>query len=171
MYIFGGILELTKELNEMLIFDFSKSEFQILGGDGNPSDEMYKMNSNHRSKEEADSPTLRRNTLNASKKATIHGDQSPTKVGMSHGLRTQKTTLRKPKAGKSPSKKGDGGEQKDQKESGLASPTSVSMQTSYIIKNADESFDAYHQQMKKRQLGQNMDALGNSMPGSAQLGP
>lgn len=79
---------MTKELNEMLIFDFSKSEFQILGGDGNPSDEMYKMNSNHRSKEEADSPTLRRNTLNASKKATIHGDQSPTKVGMSHGLRT-----------------------------------------------------------------------------------
>ena len=68
------------------------------------------MNSNHRSKEEADSPTLRRNTLNASKKATIHGDQSPTKVGMSHGLRTSKTTLRKPKAGKSPSKKGDGGE-------------------------------------------------------------
>ena len=132
---------------------------------------MYKMNSNHRSKEEADSPTLRRNTLNASKKATIHGDQSPTKVGMRHGLRTQKTTLRKPKAGKSPSKKGDGGEQKDQKESGLASPTSVSMQTSYIIKNADESFDAYHQQMKKRKLGQNMDALGNSMPGSAQLGP
>ena len=43
MYIFGGILELTKELNEMLIYDFSKSEFQILGGDGQPSEEMYKM--------------------------------------------------------------------------------------------------------------------------------
>lgn len=25
--------------------------------------------------------------------------------------------------------------------------------------------------MKKRKLGQNVDALGNSMPGSAQLGP
>lgn len=37
MYIFGGILELTKELNEMLIYDFSKGEFQILGGDGQPS--------------------------------------------------------------------------------------------------------------------------------------
>ena len=49
---------------------------------------LNKLNSNHRSKEEADSPTLRRNTLNASKKATIHGDQSPTKVGMSQGLRT-----------------------------------------------------------------------------------
>ena len=74
MYIFGGILELTKELNEMLIYDFTKSEFQILGGDGHPSEEMYKMQSNHRIKEEADSPTLRSNTLNASKKATIHGD-------------------------------------------------------------------------------------------------
>lgn len=87
MYIFGGILELTKELNEMLIFDFSKGEFQIIGGDGQPSDEMMKMQSNVRSKEEAESPTLRRNTLNASKKATIHGDQSPTKIGMNQSLR------------------------------------------------------------------------------------
>lgn len=53
--------------------------------------------------------------------------------------------LRKPKPGKSPSKKRDDGtDQKDNKESGLASPTSVTMQTSFIIKNADESFDAYH---------------------------
>ena len=33
----------------------------------------------------------------------------------------------------------DGGE--EEKESGLASPTSVSMQNSFIIKNADDSFD------------------------------
>ena len=130
------------------------------------------MQSNHRSKEEADSPTLRRNTLNASKKATIHGDASPTKIGMNQGLRKQQTMMRKPKPGKSPSKKtAETGDEKKDKESGLASPTSVTMQTSFIIKNADESFDAYHQQMKKRKLGQNVDAMGNSMPGSAQLGP
>ena len=46
--------------------------------------------------------------------------------------------------GRSPTKKGDG-DAKEAKESGLASPTSVTMQTSFIIKNADESFDAYHQ--------------------------
>lgn len=37
MYIFGGILELTKELNEMLIYDFAKGQFAIIGGDGMPN--------------------------------------------------------------------------------------------------------------------------------------
>jgi len=27
MYIFGGILELTKELNDMLVFDFAQMKF------------------------------------------------------------------------------------------------------------------------------------------------
>lgn len=53
--------------------------------------------------------------------------------------------------GKSPSKKHEDG--KEPKESGLATPTSITMQTSFIIKNADDSFDAYHQQMKKRKMG------------------
>ena len=50
---------------------------------------------------------------------------------------TQKLNLKRKK---SPSKKGG---DDDKKESGLASPTSISMQNSFIIKNADESFDAY----------------------------
>jgi len=33
MYIFGGILELTKELNDMLIYDFKTGKFQSVGGD------------------------------------------------------------------------------------------------------------------------------------------
>jgi len=41
--------------------------------------------------------------------------------------------------------KKDGAQETDEKESGLASPTSISMQQSFIIKNADESFDAYFQ--------------------------
>jgi len=32
----------------------------------------------------------------------------------------------------------------------LSSPTSVTMKNSFIIKSADESFDAYYQQMKRR---------------------
>lgn len=82
MYIFGGIIELTKELNEMLIFDFSSGQFQIIGSDGQPNEDLQKVSSHKRNKEGEESPTLRRNTLNASKKATIHGDASPTKIGM-----------------------------------------------------------------------------------------
>lgn len=53
-------------------------------------------------------------------------------------------------------------EKKDEKkESGLASPTSISMQNSFIIQNADESFDAYFHAMKKRKHGQ-AAGLGDS---------
>ena len=42
MYIFGGILELTKELNEMLIYDFKTSIFAIVGSDGQPNTDLDK---------------------------------------------------------------------------------------------------------------------------------
>lgn len=48
MYIFGGILELTKELNEMLIFDFAKGQFNIIGGDGQPNEDLQKVQSHQR---------------------------------------------------------------------------------------------------------------------------
>lgn len=81
MYIFGGILELTKELNEMLIFDFDKGCFMIIGGDGQPNEDLQNLQSHNRKQEEdGTSPTLRRNTLNASKKAAMHSENSPTKT-------------------------------------------------------------------------------------------
>ena len=40
MYIFGGILELTKELNEMLIFDFQKGQFTIIDGEGHENEDL-----------------------------------------------------------------------------------------------------------------------------------
>ena len=83
---------------------------------------------------------MRRNTMNNSKKATMSG-ASPNKLqGSTLHKQTTKKALTK---GKSPSKKHEDG--KEPKESGLATPTSITMQTSFIIKNADDSFDAYHQ--------------------------
>jgi len=35
MYIFGGILELTKELNEMLSYNFEQKSFACLSKDSN----------------------------------------------------------------------------------------------------------------------------------------
>ena len=67
----------------------------------------------------------------------------------------------KARRGKSPQKKADGApEAKDKKESGLASPTSITMRDSFIIKNADESFDLYYQQMRKRKLGGQTNTMG-----------
>lgn len=70
-------------------------------------------------------------------------------------------TAKARKAGKSPKK----GNEKEEKESGLASPTSISMQNSFIIKNADESFDTYYTQMRKRKQG--MGGMDNSMGAAA----
>ena len=60
---------------------------------------------------------------------------------------TKKSMKAKPKI--SPSKK----KENEKHESGLISPTSIQMQNTFIIKNADESFDAYYAQMRKRKLG------------------
>lgn len=38
MYIFGGILELTKELNEMLIYDFAAGKFSVVGQEASGED-------------------------------------------------------------------------------------------------------------------------------------
>ena len=59
----------------------------------------------------------------------------------------------------------DGGE--EEKESGLASPTSVSMQNSFIIKNADETFDAYYHAMRKRKLHQGHAGLDGTINSGA----
>lgn len=149
MVIFGGILELTKELNEMIMFDF-KTKCFIIHGESHNEDLAALQTSHNRAGEEDTSPLARKGTLKKSAvgQATMGSSASPTKLGgTSYGSPTklQKSpTLRKgsKRAGKSPSK-AQPGEKTEKKESGLASPTSISMQNSFIIKNADESFDAY----------------------------
>lgn len=39
-------------------------------------------------------------------------------------------------------------EDKKKEKDGLSSPTSISMRNSFIIKNADQSFDAYYKRRK-----------------------
>lgn len=62
---------------------------------------------------------------------------SPTKTGKGLSL-----TAKARRAGKKDNVE-DGSKEK-KKESGLASPTSISMQNTFIIMNADESFDQYY---------------------------
>lgn len=99
---------------------------------------------------------------------------SPTKMGGASPSKLNKSpTLKLDKAKKKPPKTltaaaGGAAEAKEKKESGLGSPMSIKMQSSFIIKNADESFDAYYQIMKKRKLGgtANMEGTMGGMSGS-----
>jgi len=73
-----------------------------------------------------------------------------TRKSMYPGTSAYNKKLLKNKPKISPSKK----KESDKQESGLVSPTSIQMQNTFIIKNADESFDAYYAQMRKRKFGQ-----------------
>ena len=127
MYIFGGILELTKELNDMLVFDFSTMKF--VQGDERPA-----FNDG--------SPERRQGTM----QQETYGDSSPTRTNKGSPTRRKtigaSPTLRSPlksrKVG-SPDKttRKDGDARRD----GLGTPTSVTMMNTFIIKNADQSFD------------------------------
>lgn len=167
MYIFGGILELTKELNEMLIYDFKTGKFETIGAEDALAD-LHGGASNVRRNEEngGESPglKLKKNmTMQSPTKVGTYG--SPSKLGSKSPNKTQKTAK---KVGKSPKKKVEGVPAEgdaEKKESGLASPTSISMQNSFIIKNADESFEAYFQQMRRRKQGGHNANMDNTMGG------
>mgnify|MGYP001947528060 CR=1 FL=1 len=173
MYIFGGILELTKELNEMLIFDFKTGKFSVSGGD-NALDDIQGAGASHARRMEdttgGESPGMKlktQKTLNAGASPTKVGTYgSPSKLNSKSPQKTMKSTK---KMGKSPKKHkgGEEAEDKEQKESGLASPTSISMQNSFIIKNADESFEAYFQQMRKRKVGGHHATMDGTMGGNS----
>jgi len=75
------------------------------------------------------------------KRNTIKGnDNSPLSPSKSPSKKSSTVAAKKMKA-KNKDILVDG---EEEKESGLASPTSVSMQNSFIIKNADETFDHYY---------------------------
>lgn len=141
MYIFGGILELTKELNDMVVYDFASGQF--VAGD-NANDQMANspikaMGAADSQFQDSSSPTRTQKAGSPTKRKTLTQTTSP-------------TLKPKGKLGGSPDKKardGEGGSKQD----GLSSPTSISMQNTFLIKNADQSFDAYYQQMRKRKAG------------------
>ena len=176
MIIFGGILELTKELNEMLLYDFGTKCFTMIGETHN-EDLNALQQSNNRVKEEDASPLQRRGTLKKNQLGQQMSSASPTKLGAGSPSKLGKSpTLKLEKAKRRPPKQlstagGNDAGPKEKKESGLGSPMSIKMQSSFIIKNADESFDAYYQTMKKRKLGgTNMDGT-MGLSGTSPSGP
>lgn len=75
---------------------------------------------------------------------------SPARKSVKHPQASQATATKK--------------EKNQEEEKGLVSPTSLQMAGTFIIKNADPSFDSYYHMMKKRKAGgQDMSmTLGNA---------
>lgn len=122
MYIFGGILELTKELNDLVVFDFDTRKFSSC------SDQEEDLNATNGGADMA-SPEPKGSTLQRKKTTMQHSlTRSPTKK--------MDSTLPK-NMGSTHKKDATEAEAKPR----LTSPTSVSMKNTFIIKNADDSFD------------------------------
>lgn len=160
MYIFGGIFELTKELNDLLIYDFATGRTHCSGMESPHSPDKKSHGIGHEERE-AHSPARRNPQGSPAKKRAnnpyVGSPYSPKKRGHS----PSKTMTEG-----DPSATAKGGEQaKGKEKDGLSSPTSISMASSFIIKNADQSFDAYYQSMKKRKA---QGGLANTVHEGAQ---
>ena len=132
MYIFGGILELTKELNDMIVFDFTQGSFVQV-------EELPEFIMEG-------SPVRRQGTMQGD---AYGGDPSPTSTMKANSPGRRRTMG----AGNSPARtksmkiepKAEATQAKAHKNrDGLGTPTSVTMMNTFIIKNADHSFDQYH---------------------------
>lgn len=173
MFIFGGIFEVTKELNDLIVYDFKTQKISVLDHNGSSSDNI---NSNSQLDEsvskinhnETGGSTMKRGKTVTSPSRKV--GQSPSRksaLGGAHGSPASSPH-------RSPTKKGgnmgttiSGANGPSGEEKGLSSPTSISMQNSFIIKNADESFDLYFQQMKRRKHVANFTAGGDQTIGSS----
>jgi hypothetical protein len=143
MYIFGGILELTKELNDLVVFNFDTKSFSSCSDQNNEEDLNATMAGQDATEKEAKSATLQRKKTMGGNSMT---NRSPTK-------RTMDSTLPK---GMMSSKKDSGD---SEAKSRLTSPTSVSMKNTFIIKNADDSFD-----VNSKLLPKNKQRITNTDP-------
>jgi len=145
MYIFGGIVELTKELNDLIVFDFSTGKFS-------GSDESNQGHHGSQSPLRTDVVEEETNSPSPVRRATIvkTDGKSPIHLGGTAKLRSSNFS-------KSPSKSLKAGltvntNKHDETivKGELLTPTSVSMKNSFIVKNSDDSFIAYGKAMDKR---------------------
>ncbi len=148
LVIFGGIFEITKEMDDCWVFNTKSRQFTQLfedqAGRGSPivspGQSPVRRSMFMNQKEGASSP----------QRNSIRKDQ----IGLSGGLSPKRLSPMK-KMRKRPRriKKKDPLAELDV----LSSPTSVNMKNSFIIKNADPSFDVYYHQMKKRKTPHGVD--------------
>ena len=133
MWIFGGIYELTHELNDLVAFDFTTHKFSSNSETAQP--EADNNQADEAAKTETASPMRKKQT-------TVQGgtmSRSPIKTSNSMAK-----SMKKHHAGDSKDDDGEG------KKGGISSPTFIKMQSSFIIKNADESFEVNAKQLLKQ---------------------
>lgn len=142
MYIFGGILELTHELNDLCCFDFETKKFSSNSETAMEDEEAQNMESHEKS------PTMKSSTMSPMKRGkTMIGSQSPSRSPTKKRMASPSATKKEETVGGN--------------RAGLSSPTSVRMNNSFIIKNADESFETNSKLIPKHKGARTTQSVDN----------
>jgi hypothetical protein len=165
MVVFGGIFEVTKELDDMLLYDFKNKRWiqffeelvspvkrrtqlspNFMKNSGKPAASPHRINPIQSDSFNLSlSPAGRKKSI-TKKDIAIAGEGSPL-----NRLKTSQTNRSRVKSGSMRKrKKMQSTKQDDHNQIELASPTSISMKNSFIIKNSDPSFEVYYKSMNKR---------------------
>jgi hypothetical protein len=158
MILFGGIVDITKEINEIDQFDLGsltwssiddKSEMHKHSVAGSPMrrDKMNETAPVRKDQNELTTMTLKRDAGNKSMKK-LHKKQNLTESDE----KNQNFHLLKdiPKYNKKKAKANQKGEDYDQMRQEINTPITGNLRNTFIIKNHNEKFDQYYQQMKRK---------------------
>ena len=147
MLVYGGIFFVTKELNDLHVFDMRKEKWVCL---------FEELNSPAKSTMQAPGSALRKaqakagfGTTDSPRKA---GDHSKTAASLKPGATRKSLNTSQSKRKPKPKLGGVGSIQADERVIELESPTSVTMRNSFLIKNADPSFEKSYALIRKRAL-------------------
>ena len=141
MYIFGGIVELTKELNDFVVYDFNTQKFM---SSNEANQNCFGTSSPTRLHDDVEDTSMASPVKRA---GIIKAETSPNRLGASLKLRS---TLNKSSAAKAKLSVTITANETIVVKGELLTPTSVSMKNSFIVKNSDDSFVSYGKAMDKR---------------------
>ena len=156
MVIFGGIFEITKELNDLHLFDFKKQRWVTLFEEANsPKRELSPYQQHEDSSPGGSMSPAKKSHNGVSPLGRKASPPKQSRVKVSSQKIKKALNLNTSTAAQSRNTKTNiaallGGQ--------LTTPTSISMMNSFIIKNADTSFDHYYSSMKKRKQVQGLNS-------------
>ena len=152
IFIFGGILEVTKEINDLFCYDIAKCKWENLY-------EVDAFNKTERSPD-GNSPRVKASPAIADHNRSVSPKKNPkndssllvpkSTANINNSTSVSPGTKRSLGKSMSPRKMPSGmkaqqkAKNENEEEKGLTSPTSITMKNSFIIKNADASFDSYY---------------------------
>lgn len=135
LIMFGGIYEITRELNDMFAFNLQTKVwtrlFRASNEDNLGASQKLDGVKNKKTRRSEDSP----DNSNVNKMNTMLSRQSTKKVEQKKPAK-----IRSPKAAEEPVN--------------LESPTSVTMKQSFLLKQSDKEFESYWNIVKKKKDGQ-----------------